>query len=125
MKRTRQEAKGARKRDRRKWWGSATDFVRRLPMRVNLGKVAAASSCETCYTLGTLRPTNRYFQKTSRRIAAAMKHRERTIRFAARSCGYSRLILRCTRRINKRQRLLFEAKFRIQQVSRLLHACFQ
>ncbi len=66
-----------------------------------------------------------YFQKTSRRVGAAMKLRQRTIRFAARSCGYSRLILRYTRRINKWQRLLFEAKFRIQQVPRLLHTCFQ
>jgi hypothetical protein len=38
--------------------------------------------------------TNRYVQKASRRVAAAMKHRELTIRFTARRCGYSSLSLR-------------------------------
>jgi hypothetical protein len=65
--------------------------VRQPPMCVNLTKLDASSRCGTRCPLRTLRTTNRYFQKTSRRVAAAMKHRDRTILFAARSCGYSNL----------------------------------
>jgi NAD(P)-dependent dehydrogenase (short-subunit alcohol dehydrogenase family) len=49
------------------------------------------SRCGTLCPPRTLHTTTRYFQKTSSRVAAAMKHHERNTRFAARSCGYSSL----------------------------------
>jgi hypothetical protein len=66
-------------------WGPAVAHARQL------NESNAPSRCGTRWPLRTLHATNRCFQKTSRRGAAAMKHRERTIRFAARSCGYSSL----------------------------------